>query len=98
MQHKLGTELKYSSTCHTQTDEQTEAVNWSLGNLLRSSARNHVKSWDSVIQEAEFAYNTSVNITITKTPFEVAYGLNPRHVLDLVPLPQEARVDIDEEA
>lgn len=57
-----------------------------------------MNSWDSVIQQAEFAYNNSVNRTIKKTPFEVAYGLNPRHVLDLVPLPQEARVDNDVEA
>ena len=95
---KMGTDLKYSSTCHPQTDGQTEAVNRSLGNLLRCLVRNHVKGWDSIIPQAEFAYNNSVNRTIKKTPFEVAYGLKPQHVLDLVPLPQEARVSDDREA
>ena len=95
---KMGTDLKYSSTCHPQTDGQTEAVNRSLGNLLRCLVRNHVKGWDSIIPQAEFAYNSSVNRTIKKTPFEVAYGLKPQHVLDLVPLPQEARVSDDGEA
>ena len=74
---KMGTDLKYSSTCHPQTDGQTEAVNRSLGNLLRCLVRNHVKGWDSIIPQAEFAYNSSVNRTIKKTPFEVAYGLKP---------------------
>ncbi|GAV82741.1 LOW QUALITY PROTEIN: hypothetical protein CFOL_v3_26192, partial [Cephalotus follicularis] len=31
-------------------------------------------------------------------PFEAAYGLKPQHILDLVPLPQEARVSDDGEA
>ncbi|EOY16837.1 Uncharacterized protein TCM_035725 [Theobroma cacao] len=89
---KFGTELKYSSTCHPQTDGQTEVVNRSLGNMLRCLIQNNPKTWDLVIPQAEFAYNNSVNRSIKKTPFEVAYGLKPQHVLDLVPLPQEARV------
>ena len=36
-----------------------------------------------------------MNRTIKKTPFEAAYGLKPQHVLDLVPLPPEARVSDD---
>ena len=89
---KFGTELKYSSTCHPQTDGQPEVVNRSLGNLLRCLVGNNAKTWDIVIPQAEFAYNNSVNRSIKKSPFVVTYGLKPHHVLDLVPLPQEARV------
>ena len=95
---RFGTELKYSSTCHPQTDGQTEVVNRSLGNLLRCLVGNNIKTWDLVIPQAEFAYNNSVNRTIKKTPFEAAYGLKPKHVLDLVPLPQEVRVSDEGEA
>ncbi|EOX94046.1 Uncharacterized protein TCM_003129 [Theobroma cacao] len=60
--------------------------------MLRCLIQNNPKTWDLVIPQAEFAYNNSVNRSIKKTPFEAAYGLKPQHVLDLVPLPQEARV------
>ena len=35
----------------------------------------------------EFAYNSSLNRTIKKTPFEIVYGNKPLSVLDLAPLP-----------
>ncbi|KAL5779238.1 hypothetical protein ACOSQ2_009975 [Xanthoceras sorbifolium] len=95
---KMGTELKYSSTCHPQIDGQTEVVNRSLGNLLRCLVGKYVKSWDSVLPQAEFAYNNSVNRSIKKTPFEAAYGLKPQTVFDLVSLPQDTKVSDEGEA
>ncbi|KAH7567997.1 hypothetical protein JRO89_XS07G0210700 [Xanthoceras sorbifolium] len=58
----------------------------------------YVKSWDSVLPQAEFAYNNSMNRSIKKTPFEAAYGLKPQTVFDLVPLPQDTRVSDEGEA
>ncbi|KAH7578446.1 hypothetical protein JRO89_XS01G0382900 [Xanthoceras sorbifolium] len=58
----------------------------------------YVKSWDSVLPQAEFAYNNSVNRSIKKTPFEATYGLKPQTVFDLVPLPQNTRVSDEGEA
>jgi hypothetical protein len=45
---KLGTNMAFSSTYHLQTDGQTELVNRSLGDLLRSLVTEHHSSWDNV--------------------------------------------------
>ncbi|GJW31109.1 RNA-directed DNA polymerase [Tanacetum coccineum] len=85
---RLGSKLQFSSSHHPQTDGQTEVVNRSLGNLLRSLIRDNAKQWDLILPQAEFAYNRSVNRTTGKSPFEVVYGRNPITPLDLVPVPE----------
>jgi transposase InsO family protein len=58
---KLGTNLSFSSAYHPQMDGQTEVVNRSLGDLLRSLVTEHHSQWDNILPQAEFAYNDSVN-------------------------------------
>nr|GEU85614.1 hypothetical protein [Tanacetum cinerariifolium] len=48
---------------HPQIDVQTEVVNQSLGNLLRSLIGDNSKQWDLILPQAKFAYNRSVNRT-----------------------------------
>ena len=43
---KLGTNLSFSSAYHPQTDGQTEVVNRSLENILRSLMYKNPKQWD----------------------------------------------------
>ncbi|GJV05059.1 RNA-directed DNA polymerase [Tanacetum coccineum] len=88
---RLGSKLQFSSSHHPQTDGQTEVVNRSLGNLLRSLIGDNAKQWDLILPQAEFAYNRSVNRTISNSPFEVVYGRNPITPLDLVPVPEVGR-------
>ena len=82
----LRTKLRFSAAYHPQTDGQTEVVNWSFGNLLRYLVGDNLTTWDLVIPRAEFAYNASANRTSGMSPFEVAHGLVPRKILDLVPI------------
>jgi hypothetical protein len=42
-------------------DGQTEVVNKSLRDLLRSLVAEHHNSWDNTLSQTEFAYNDSVN-------------------------------------
>nr|GEY32372.1 hypothetical protein [Tanacetum cinerariifolium] len=84
---KMGTQLQFSSSHYPQTDGQTEVVNRSLGNLLRSFIGENPRQWDLVLPQAEFAYNRSHSRTTRKTPFEVVNGVNPITPLDLTPLP-----------
>jgi hypothetical protein len=80
---KLGTNLMFSLAYHPQTDGQTEVVNKSLGDLLRSLVTEHHSQWDSILPQAEFAYNDSVNRSTGKSPFQVVYGMQLRGVSEL---------------
>jgi hypothetical protein len=84
---KLGTKLLFSTTCHPQTDGQTEVVNRTLTQLLRAFVKDNLKSWEDILPYVEFAYNRSVHSSTGYSPFEIVYGFNPLTPLDLVPLP-----------
>lgn len=45
--------------------------------------QEHGTSWDSVLAQAEFSYNDSVNRSTGKTPFQIVYGIHPRGILEL---------------
>ncbi|CAL9005520.1 unnamed protein product, partial [Prunus brigantina] len=87
-----NTKLDFSSAYHPQTDGQTEVVNRSLGNLLRSLVGEHLKSWDQKLYQAEFAFNRSVNRSTGFSPFLINYGYNPRAPIDLAPIADLKRV------
>ena len=88
----IGSSLEYSASFHPQSDDQTEVVNRSLGNLLRCLVGNNPKEWESVFPLVKFAYNASINRSTNSSPFEVVYGSNPSSILDLTPLPLSNKV------
>jgi len=77
---RLGTKLNFSTSCHPQTDGQTEVVNRSLSTMLRAILKGNHKCWDEYLPHIEFAYNRVVHI-------EAVYGFNPLTPTDLLPLP-----------
>nr|KYP63485.1 Transposon Ty3-I Gag-Pol polyprotein [Cajanus cajan] len=66
---KLGTKLLFSTTCHPQTDGQTEVVNRTLGSLLRIVLNKNLKSWEASFPHVEFAYNRFIRSTTKCSPF-----------------------------
>jgi hypothetical protein len=79
----LGTTFSLSLGYHPQTDGQTEVVNRSLGNLLKSLVIEHNNQWDQILPQVEFAYNDSPNRSTSKSPFQIVYGMHPRLILEL---------------
>jgi len=80
---KMDTQLSYSSAYHPQTDRQTEVVNRSLGNLLRSLIGENSWMWDRVLAQAEFTYNDLPNRSTGYNPFQILYNMHPRRVYEL---------------
>ena len=92
---KLGTKLLFSTTCHPQTDGQTEVVNRTLSTLLRAIIKKNIKTWEECLRHVEFAYNRAIHSSTKFSPFEIFYGFNPLTPLDLSPLPMSERVNLD---
>ncbi|CAA7037679.1 unnamed protein product [Microthlaspi erraticum] len=92
---KLGTKLLFSTTCHPQTDGQTDVVNRTLGTLLRALIKKNLRTWEECLPHIEFAYNHAVHSASKYSPFQIVYGFNPLSPLDLMRLPVSERVSID---
>ena len=73
----LGTQLKMSTADHPQTDGQTERVNRTLEDILRSYAHSFTH-WSECLPLAEFAINNSVHVSTWHTPFYVNALRHPR--------------------
>jgi len=92
---KLGTKLLFSTTCHPQTDGQTEVVNRTISMLLRALIKKNLKEWEECLPHVEFAYNRAVHSTTNICPFKVVYGFKPLAPIDLFPLPLQERSNLE---
>ena len=93
----IGNQIFILTTCHPQTDGQTEVVNKILSQFLCVVIQENLKSWEECLPFAEFAYNRIVHPTTSFSPFKIIYGLNPQTPMDLNHLPYEERVSLDVE-
>jgi hypothetical protein len=84
---KLGTKLLFSTTCHPQTDGQTEVVNRTLSTMLRVVLNKNIKMWEECLR--------SLHSTTKMCPFEIIYGLLPRALIDLMSLPSSEKLNFD---
>jgi len=83
----MGTHLRFTTTCHPQTDGQTEVTNRNLGTLLRVLVKKNIKAWDELLPHAEFAFNQAPSKATHLSPFQVVYGYNLKTPLDHTPIP-----------
>jgi len=85
----------YSTTCHPQTDGQTEVTNQILGTLLRALIKPNAKAWDLLLPHAEFTYNKAPSKVASLSPFKVVYGIDPLSPINLTPWPLDQKPSAD---
>ena len=83
----MGTNLKFSSSYHPQTDGQTERTNQILEDYLRHYVSLGQKDWSQYLDIAKFSYNLHKQDSTGFSPFELNYGFQPLSPGDLMALP-----------
>ena len=78
-----GTKLRMSTAYHPQTDGQTEVLNRTLEQYLRSYVHNKPSHWFRTL--AEWSYSTTMHSSTGVSPFEVVYGKPPPSLLHYEP-------------
>ncbi|GBG70955.1 hypothetical protein CBR_g8255 [Chara braunii] len=79
-----GTQLRFSSSYHPQTDGQTEITNKTLGDILRKIVRDD-QQWDLHLAHAEIAYNHAVSPATGMSPYYCDLGYHPCVPADFLP-------------
>ena len=73
-QRELGTDTRFSTAYHPQTDGQTERTIQIFEDFLRSCLMDFGGSWEEHLPQVEFTYNNSYQASIGMAPFEALYG------------------------
>lgn len=72
-----GVKLHLSTTHHPQSDGQSERVNQCLETYLRCLTFSRPKKWHSLLDQAEWWYNTNFHTSLNMTPYQALYGQQP---------------------
>ncbi|KAK9181022.1 hypothetical protein WN944_024159 [Citrus x changshan-huyou] len=80
----LGTDLKFSTSFHPQTDGQTECINSLLEMYLRHYVSAHQRDWAKLLDVAQFSYNLQLSEATSKSPFEIIMGFRVHLISILV--------------
>ena len=79
----MGSELKFSTANHPQTDGQTERINALLEEYLRHYVIATQKNWVDLMDTAQLCYNLQRSSGTRMSPFELAIGVQPQMPLEV---------------
>ena len=75
---QLTIKLSMSTAYHPMSDGQTERVNRTLEESLRSYVNYNQDNWDQHLPLIEFAHNNVIHTSTNYSPFYLNYGAHPR--------------------
>ena len=78
-----GTALRMSTAYHPQSDGQTERMNRTLEEALRSYVGHDQTTWDEYLVPLEIAFNSAQFARTDMTPWYFNYSYHPRLPLDM---------------
>jgi len=81
---KAGTKLLLSTTYHPQMDGQSERTNQTVEAALRYYVSLHQDDWVDHTELIQAAINIAPSKSTHHSSFELLYGSNPKHALDLL--------------
>ena len=73
----LGTDLRFSTAFHPQTDGQSEVTNQVMENFLRPFVEWIPHTWVQQLPLAEFAANNAISVNTRFSPFYSNAGIHP---------------------
>jgi hypothetical protein len=82
-----GTKLLKSTARHAQTDGQSEREIQTLITALRAFCNEHQDDWDDYLDMLELGFNSAVQASTQRSPFELLYGTKPRLPIDVALAP-----------
>ena len=83
--HQLsGTSASKTTPYHPMGDGQTERMNRTIINILKTLGDKEKKEWAKHLPKLTFAYNVTVNKTTGYSPYYLMFGRSPRLPIDSV--------------
>ena len=79
----LGVTLKASTARHPQSDGQSEIEIKTLTTALRAFCNAHQNDWDDYLDMLELGFNSAVQASTQRSPYELLYGCKPRLPVDV---------------
>ena len=70
----MGIKKTWTTAYHSQCDGLVERQNRTLQSILSAFVSEHSADWDEWLDQAVFAYNTSVHKSTGLSPYELIFG------------------------
>ena len=80
---QMGIKKTRTTAYHPQCDGLVERQNRTIQEIISSFVNDHSNNWDDVLDQAVFAYNTSIHESTGLSPYEMVFGREARMPIEV---------------